>query len=101
MHPAKTALVVLTAVALVGTAITAGATGSAGTQRPAVQPQGDRLENGTALRPGVAGKFVSGRADEVNMVLPGNFTRLDGPCEPTAVPDHCSPTTSTRHGEPF
>ena len=73
MHPAKTALVVLTAVALVGTAITAGATGNVETQRPAVQ-QEERLANGTALQPGVAGKFVSGRADEVNMVSPGNFT---------------------------
>lgn len=73
VHPANTALVVLTAVALVGTAVTAGATGGAETQRPAVQPQEERLENGTALQPGVAGKFVSGRAEEVNMVYPGNF----------------------------
>jgi PGF-CTERM protein len=81
MQHADVALGLIIAVAVVGATVTAGA-GTTGainsTARPTAetntQAQEERLDNGTALTKGDAGKFVSGREDDEDQVFPGNLT---------------------------
>jgi hypothetical protein len=74
VQPTKLALGIIFVVVIVGTAITAGATGGTQQETRAFQASEERLENGTAVVPGGGGKFVSGRQDDEDMVYLGNFT---------------------------
>ena len=76
VHPRNLSLATILVVIVLGATVTSGATGTAGvaTERPTVQAQDERFDNGTALQPGVAGKFVSGRENDEDQVYAGNFT---------------------------